>query len=64
MIKAINLRTEYMENPIGIDVLNPRLIWNVEGAVKQSAYRIVCKSKVRRNGTAGKSYQTLCMLTV
>jgi alpha-L-rhamnosidase len=54
MIKAINLRTEYMENPIGIDVLNPRLMWNVEGAVKQSAYQIICKVEGKERWDSGK----------
>ena len=27
-MKAINLRTEYLINPIGIDIQNPRLFWN------------------------------------
>ena len=40
-IEAIKLRTEYLENPLGIDIRNPRLTWNVRGAVKQTAYRIV-----------------------
>ncbi|MBQ4426564.1 MAG: family 78 glycoside hydrolase catalytic domain [Oscillospiraceae bacterium] len=40
-MKAINLRTEYLKNPIGIDILNPRLMWNCEGGVTQTAYQIV-----------------------
>ena len=39
MIQAVRLRTEYLENPMGIDVQNPGLMWNVEGAVRQTAYR-------------------------
>lgn len=30
-MKAINLKTEYLVNPIGIDIKNPRLMWNCEG---------------------------------
>ena len=41
MIKAINLKTEYLVDPIGIDVEKPRLMWNCDGCVKQSAYRVV-----------------------
>ena len=48
MIKAINLKTEYLINPIGIDIQCPRLMWNCEGAVKQTAYRIVAT----KNGNA------------
>lgn len=44
MIKAINLKCEYLVDPVGIDIRNPRLFWNVDGAVKQTAYRIVAVS--------------------
>ena len=37
-MKAIRLRTEYLNNPLGIDIQNPRLMWNCEGGVKQTAY--------------------------
>ena len=40
-MKAIRLRCEYLKNPIGTDVENPRLFWNCEGGVTQSAYRIL-----------------------
>ena len=42
-MKAINLKTEYLTNPIGIDVTEPRVSWNCEGGVKQSAYQIIAK---------------------
>ena len=40
-MKAINIRTEYLIDPVGIDIPNPRVFWNCEGGVKQTAYRIV-----------------------
>lgn len=40
-MKAIRLRVEYLKNPIGIDIIKPRLSWNCEGGVKQTAYQIV-----------------------
>ena len=40
-MKAIRLRTEYLENPLGIGIRHPRLMWNCEGGVRQTAYRIV-----------------------
>lgn len=43
-MKAIRLRTEYLENPVGIDILQPRLYWNCEGGTKQTAYQIIAKS--------------------
>jgi alpha-L-rhamnosidase len=42
--EVINLRTEYVQNPIGLDVKSPRLSWqmhkNLNGA-KQTAYQIL-----------------------
>ena len=43
-MKAIRLRTEYLVSPIGIDIQNPRLMWNCEGGTKQTAYRIIAKT--------------------
>ena len=40
-MKAINIKTEYLGNPLGIDIKNPRIFWNCEGGTKQTAYRIV-----------------------
>lgn len=40
-MKAINLKTEYLENPLGIDIRKPRLFWNCDGGVRQSAYQII-----------------------
>ena len=40
-MKAIRLRTEYLKNPIGIDLQQPRLMWNAEGGIRQTAYEIV-----------------------
>ena len=40
-MKAINLRTEYLYSPLGIDCQKPRLMWNCDGGTTQTAYRIV-----------------------
>ena len=40
-MKAIRLRTEYLKDPLGIDVKHPRLMWNCDGGVRQTAYQIV-----------------------
>ena len=40
-MNAIRLRCEYLENPIGIDLREPRLMWNCEGGIRQTAYQIV-----------------------
>ena len=39
-MKAINIRTQYLKNPLGIDIDYPRVMWNCEGGIKQTAYRI------------------------
>ena len=40
-MKAVNIKTEYLKNPLGIDIENPRVMWNCEGGVTQNAYQIV-----------------------
>lgn len=40
-MKATRLRVEYLKNPIGIDYRTPRLSWNCEDGVKQTAYQVV-----------------------
>lgn len=40
-MRAIRLRTEYRENPLGIDSCNPRFTWNCDEGKKQCAYRVV-----------------------
>ncbi len=40
-MKAIQLKTEYLSEPMGIDAERPRLFWNCEGGEKQTAYQII-----------------------
>jgi alpha-L-rhamnosidase len=40
-MRAIHLKTEYLVNQIGIDMTTPRLFWNCEDGITQSAYQIV-----------------------
>ena len=54
MIKAINLKTEYLRNPLGIDIVCPRFMWNVDGAVKQTAYQIIAKINGETVWNSGK----------
>ena len=42
-MKAIRLRCEYLSDPVGIDLQKPRLMWNCEGGVKQTAYQIAAE---------------------
>ncbi len=44
-MKAIRLKTEFLYHPIGVDFSHPRLMWNCEGGVKQTAYRITAFSE-------------------
>ena len=53
-MKAINLKTEYLMNPIGIDIQNPRLMWTCEGGKTQSAYRIVAVTNGETVWDSGK----------
>ncbi len=43
-MKAIRLRTEYLKDPLGIDIQKPRLMWNCQGGIRQTAYQIRCQS--------------------
>ena len=43
-MNANRLKTEHLFDPIGIDLKHPRLFWNCEGGIKQTAYRIVTKN--------------------
>ena len=53
-MKAINLKCEYLINPIGIDIQNPRLMWNCDGGITQTAYRIIAKRDGKSVWDSGK----------
>lgn len=40
-MKAVDIRTEYLVDPIGIDVKEPRVTWKCEGGIRQTAYRVL-----------------------
>ncbi len=42
-MRAVRLRTEYLNNPLGIDIVKPRFSWNCEGGSQQTAYQIIAK---------------------
>ncbi len=54
MIKAIHLKTNYLKTPLGIDIAQPCFLWNVDGAVKQTAYQIVVKAAGETVWNSGK----------
>ncbi len=43
-MRATRLRTEYLKNPLGIDIQHPRLLWNCEGGIRQAAFRILAET--------------------
>ncbi|MCX7642626.1 MAG: alfa-L-rhamnosidase, partial [Armatimonadetes bacterium] len=49
-LRAVNLRCEYRVNPVGVDVLQPRLSWVVEATdpnergQRQTAFQIIVSS--------------------
>ena len=59
-MKAVNLKTEHMENPLGIDVAKPYLSWTCQGGKRQSAYEIEAISGKSLSGRVVKSIQTRC----
>ena len=54
IMKAVRLRCEYLTDPIGIDIVRPRLSWNCEGGNKQSAYQIIAKMEGETVWDSGK----------
>jgi len=42
-MRAISLKTEYLKNPMGIDIVQPRLFWSCEGGMGQTAYQILAE---------------------
>lgn len=54
-MKAIRLRTEYLHNPIGIDIAKPRLFWSCEGGITQTAYQITAECDGKTVWDSGKT---------
>lgn len=44
-MKAFRLKTEHLKDPLGIDFTAPRLFWNCEGGVRQTAYQVICRDE-------------------
>ncbi len=53
-MRAVRLRTEYLNNPLGIDIGKPRFSWNCEGGSKQTAYQIIAKANGETVWNSGK----------
>ncbi len=56
-MKAIRLKTEHLINPVGVDFTAPRLFWNCEGGIRQTAYEIIAESDAGK--TLWKSGKTM-----
>ena len=53
-MKAIHLRTEYLQNPLGLDISCPKFYWQCEGGIKQTAYQIIAKAGEETVWNSGK----------
>ena len=53
-MRAVRLRTEYLKEPVGIDIAQPRFCWNCEGGIKQTAYQIIAKVNDETVWNSGK----------
>ena len=51
---AVSLKTEYMLNPSGIDIVKPRLSWLCEDGLRQTAYEIRAVSGERERWNSGR----------
>ena len=52
-MKAIRLKTQFMFEPVGIDLQRPLLSWNAEGGKTQTAYEIVAETDGKQVWTSG-----------
>ena len=51
---AIRLRTDQMENPLGLQNRRPLLSWNCEGGIVQTAYEAAAFSDGRQIWSSGR----------
>ncbi len=63
MAEAIRLKIEYMDNPLGIDIRNPRLTWNIKGGI-QDGYSVKAVGHLGSIFISGviKTNKMFCML--
>ena len=60
-MRAVELRTEYMKNPVGVDFTNPRLMWKCEGDVRQEAFQVICKDESEKILWDSGKIESSCM---
>ena len=61
-MKAVNLRTEHLVDPIGIDIRTPYLSWNCEEGKSRQLMRLRQYLMEKWFGTVGKKSQMRCIL--
>lgn len=54
-MRAVHLQTEYLTEPVGIDIVKPRFYWNCTGGLSQIAYQITVKKEEEVLWDSGKS---------
>ena len=54
-MKARDLKTEYLYDPVGIDITSPRFFWKAEGGKAQSAYQIKAYKDGKEIWDSGKT---------
>ena len=57
-MKAISLKTEYLNNPMGIDIIYPRFFWKCDGGIKQTAYHLIAKNGDKICWDSGKVHSS------
>ena len=62
-MKAINLKTAHLINPLGIDIRKPLLTWNCEGGERQTAYQIIARANGKELWNSGR-VESAAMQTV
>ena len=65
-MKAIDLRTGHLKNPLGVDFQNPHLSWIPSGSLHQTAYRVRGFCQEEQIFDTGKvfSQQTYCDMDI
>lgn len=53
-MKAVHLRTDYLENPVGLGNPAPEFYWKCEGGIRQTAYRIMAFCGEKQLWDSGK----------
>ena len=52
-MKAINILTEYLKNPLGIECTKPRITWNLDEGVNQYAFSVIGKINDKEDFDSG-----------